>query len=50
MAHVATRLSDVLGGHRLTGNEAELLLNTRGAEALAITAAADDRRLPSLPR
>jgi FO synthase subunit 2 len=44
LANVSTLLSDVLCGHRLTVKEAELLLNTRGSEVLAITAAADEMR------
>jgi FO synthase subunit 2 len=43
-ANVSTLLSDVLGGHRLTGNEAELLQNTKGREVLRITSAADEMR------
>jgi len=34
----------VLDGHRLTVTEAELLLNARGSDVLAITAAADEMR------
>ncbi|PKL69682.1 MAG: 7,8-didemethyl-8-hydroxy-5-deazariboflavin synthase subunit CofH [Methanomicrobiales archaeon HGW-Methanomicrobiales-1] len=44
MTNVSTLLSDVLGGHRLTGTEAELLLDARGSDILAITAAADEMR------
>ena len=44
MVNVSTLLSDVLGGHCLTEKEAELLLNTKGHDVLAITAAADEQR------
>ena len=44
MANVSTLLSDVKGGHRLTVTEAELLLDARGSDILAITAAADEMR------
>ena len=44
MANVSTLLSDVLGGHRLTGTEAEHLLDARGSDILAITAAANEMR------
>ncbi len=44
MTHVSTLLSEVLGGHRLTVTEAELLLDARGSDILAITAAADEMR------
>jgi FO synthase subunit 2 len=44
MTHVSTLLSDVKGGHRLTVTEAELLLDARGSDILAITAAADEMR------
>jgi FO synthase subunit 2 len=43
-ANVSTLLSDVLDGHRLSGKEAELLLDAKGREVLAITAAADEMR------
>ncbi|MDO9323449.1 MAG: radical SAM protein, partial [Methanoregula sp.] len=43
-AKVPTLLSDVLDGHRLNEKEAELLLNTRGSEVLAILSAADQMR------
>ena len=42
--NVSTLLSDVLGGYRLTAKEGELLLNARGSDILAITAAADELR------
>lgn len=44
MPDVSTLLSDLLDGHRLTDTEAELLLNARGSDVLAITAAADEMR------
>ena len=44
MVNVSTLLSDVLSGHRLTAKEGELLLNARGSDVLAITAAADEMR------
>jgi FO synthase subunit 2 len=44
MANVSTLLSDVLGGHRLTDGEAELLLTARGADILRIVSAADEMR------
>jgi len=44
MTNVSYLLSDVLGGHRLTGGEAELLLNARGGDILRIVSAADEMR------
>ena len=44
MTNVTTLVSDVLGGHRLTGPEATHLLKTQGRDTLAILAAADEMR------
>jgi len=44
MVKVSTLLSDAQNGHRLTAKEAERLLNARGSEVFAITAAADEMR------
>jgi FO synthase subunit 2 len=44
MATVQALVSDVLGGHRLTEAEAELLLSARGRDVWQVTAAADKMR------
>jgi FO synthase subunit 2 len=44
MTALSTLLSDVLGGYRLTGSDAVLLLNTRGRDVFSITTAADELR------
>jgi len=44
MTELTTLLDDVLGGHRLTGNEATLLMKTKGRDVFSITTAADEMR------
>ena len=44
MTTIPTLLDDVLGGHRLSADEATLLLSTRDREVLKIVAAADELR------
>lgn len=44
MTTIPALLSDVLGGHRLTGEEAARLLRTPGRDVWKITAAADEMR------
>ncbi len=44
MTNVSDLLSDVLGGHRLTGGEAELLLNARAGDIIRVVSAADEMR------
>ena len=44
MTPISLLLSDVLGGHHLTVEEAALLLKTRGRDVWKITAAADEMR------
>ena len=44
MTELTTLLDDVLGGHRLTGNEATLLMKTKGRDVWTITSAADAMR------
>jgi FO synthase subunit 2 len=44
MTALTILLTDVLGGHRLTGKEAVMLLNARGRDIGKITATADEMR------
>ncbi len=44
MTKLTTLLDDVLGGHRLTADEATLLMKTRGRDVWKITTAADEMR------
>ncbi|HII99549.1 MAG TPA: 7,8-didemethyl-8-hydroxy-5-deazariboflavin synthase subunit CofH, partial [Methanoregula sp.] len=44
MADIATLISDVLEGHRLTEPEATLLMKTKGRDTLAILNVADEMR------